>query len=124
VDDERDIRETCRLMLEQLGYRVTMCEDPLQALALIQENPARFDLVLSDQTMPTMTGSELLGQILQIRPELPVILCTGFSEQLTEERAQQLGARMLLMKPILFPRLGESVRQVLDVSGPGGSAPA
>jgi DNA-binding NtrC family response regulator len=66
--------------------------------------------------MPAMTGSELLAEILQIRPDLPVILCTGYSEQLTEDKARQLGARRLMMKPVLFRQLGEAVRQVLDDS--------
>jgi PAS domain S-box-containing protein len=114
VDDERDIRETFRLMLEQLGYRVTACEDPVQALAMIREDKKRFDLVISDQTMPAMTGSELLAEIMNIRPDLPVILCTGFSEQLTDEKARQMGVRLLLMKPVILRKLGESVRQVLD----------
>ncbi|MFZ5799604.1 MAG: PAS domain S-box protein [Thermodesulfobacteriota bacterium] len=116
VDDERDIRETGRMMLEQLGYRVTVCEDPLQALAMIREDGGRFDLMISDQTMPGMTGTELLAEIRRIRPGLPVILCTGFSEQLTEDSARQLGARRLLMKPVSFRRLAEAVRRVLDES--------
>lgn len=118
VDDEQDILETCRQMLEGLGYRVTVCGDPRQALALIREKADRFDLVLSDQTMPAMTGVELLAAILQIRPELPVILCTGFSEQLDEERARQLGAKMLLLKPILLRQLGLAVRHAMDGAGP------
>ena len=122
VDDEEDIRETCRRMLEELGYRVTACGDPVRALAMIREDGRRFDLVLSDQTMPAMTGSELVTAILQIRPDLPVILCTGYSEQLTEERTRQLGARMLLLKPIIFRQLGESVRLVLDARGPAPPA--
>ncbi|MHB8788345.1 MAG: hybrid sensor histidine kinase/response regulator [Desulfobulbaceae bacterium] len=122
VDDEKDIRETSRMMLEQLGYRVTVCDDPVQAVAMIREDKDRFDLVISDQTMPAMTGSELLAEILQIRPDLPVILSTGYSEQLTEDKARQLGARRLMMKPVLFRQLGEAVRQVLDDSA--GKSPA
>jgi PAS domain S-box-containing protein len=114
VDDERDIRETFRLMLEQLGYRVTVCAEPVQALAMIREDRKCFDLVISDQTMPAMTGAELLAEILKIRPDLPVILCTGFSEQLTEDKARQMGVRLLLMKPVILRTLGESVRRVLD----------
>jgi CheY-like chemotaxis protein len=123
VDDERDIRETTRLMLEQLGYRVTACEDPVQALELIREDRMRFDLVISDQTMPAMTGLELLAEIKKIQPHLPVILCTGFSEQLTDGKVRQIGVR-LMMKPVIFRQLGESVRQVLDASGPEGSSAA
>jgi len=124
VDDEKDIRETCRMMLEQLGYQVRVCENPVTALALIKDPANHFDLVISDQTMPEMTGSELLQQILHIRPELPVILCTGFSEELTDETAVQRGARMLLMKPILFRQLAESLRKILDSSDPVGTEPS
>ena len=124
VDDEKDIRETSRMMLTQLGYRVTVCEDPLQALAMIREDKGRFDLVISDQTMPAMTGTELLAEILKIRPNLPVILCTGYSQQLTEEKARQLGARLMMMKPVIFRQLAESVRQVLDTPSNSGTPTA
>ncbi|NOX80408.1 MAG: PAS domain S-box protein [Deltaproteobacteria bacterium] len=114
VDDEQAIRETCHMMLSQLGYNVTTSGDPREALALIERQKDRFDLVIADQTMPGMTGLELLHEILRIRPGLPVILCTGFSEQLDEESALREGARQLLLKPVTCMRLAESVRNVLD----------
>lgn len=114
VDDEQDIRETCRMMLSRLGYSVTTSGDPREALAMIDRQKGRFDLVIADQTMPGMTGLELLHEILRLRPELPVILCTGFSEQLDEESALREGARQLLLKPVTCMRLARSVRQVLD----------
>ncbi|HDZ76444.1 MAG TPA: response regulator, partial [Desulfobacteraceae bacterium] len=118
VDDEQPIRETCRMMLSQLGYSVTTSGDPREALAMIKRQKDRFDLVIADQTMPGMTGLELLHEILRIRPGLPVILCTGFSEQLNEESALREGARQLLLKPVTFMRLAESVRNVLDANPP------
>ena len=118
VDDEQPIRETCRMMLSQLGYSVTTSGDPREALAMIKRQKDRFDLVIADQTMPEMTGLELLHEILRLRPGLPVILCTGFSEQLNEESALREGARQLLLKPVTCMRLAESVRNVLDANPP------
>ncbi len=115
VDDEQDIRETCRMMLSRLGYSVTTSGNPREALAMIDGQKGRFDLVIADQTMPGMTGLELLHEILRLRPDLPVILCTGFSEQLDEESALREGARQLLLKPVTCMRLARSVRKVLDV---------
>lgn len=114
VDDEQVIRDTSRMMLEQLGYKVTALEKPREALMMIQKPENHFDLVISDQTMPEMTGLELLRQIKQTHPGLPVILCTGFSEQLNEETAQAMGAKMYIMKPVNFEQLAGIVRQVLD----------
>lgn len=114
VDDEQDIRETCRMMLSRLGYSVITSGDPREALAMIDRQKGRFDLVITDQTMSGMTGLELLHEILRLRPDLPVILCTGFSEQLDEESALREGARQLLLKPVTCMRLARSVRQVLD----------
>ncbi len=114
VDDEKDIRESCRMMLSQLGYSVTTAGHPREALALIDRQKDRFDLVITDQTMPEMTGLELLHEILRLRPDLPVILCTGFSEQLDEASAMKKGARRLLLKPVTCMQLAESVRNILD----------
>jgi PAS domain S-box-containing protein len=118
VDDEQVIRDTCRMMLEQLGYKVTVTENPLEALKLIRNAENHFDLVISDQTMPEMTGLDLLQQIKQTHSELPVILCTGFSEQLNEETARAMGAKMYMMKPVNFKQLAGIVRQVLDTETP------
>jgi len=115
VDDEQVIRDTSRMMLEELGYRVTTSETPLSALAKIRDPELHFDLVISDQTMPEMTGLELLQEIKKINQDLPVILCTGYSEQLNEETARAMGAKMYIMKPINFKQLSTIVRQVLDV---------
>ncbi|MDD3619558.1 MAG: PAS domain S-box protein [Desulfobulbaceae bacterium] len=120
VDDEEDIRKTYRMMLEQLGYRVTACETPLEALSLVGDSTRCFDLVISDQNMPRMTGTELLGEIRRRRPDLPVILCTGFSEQLTEETARRAGASQLLLKPIDYRVLAETIHRTLHG---GGQAP-
>lgn len=114
VDDEKVIRDTCQMMLEQLGYKVTVTEYPREALSMISDKDYQFDLVISDQTMPEMTGLELLQEIKNTNPDLPVILCTGFSEQLNEETAKAKGARMYVMKPINFKKLARIIRQILD----------
>jgi len=114
VDDEKDIRNTCRMMLEQLGYQVSTSPHPKEALSLMQEKENRYDLLITDHTMPGMTGLELLEKVKQIQPDLPVILCTGFNEQLNEELVQEKGARKLLLKPVNFRQIAESVREVLD----------
>lgn len=114
VDDEEVIRDTSRIMLEQLGYRVTVTGKPLQALAMIEDHDIHFDLMISDQTMPELTGLELLQRVRKIRPGLPVILCTGFSEQLNEETALDMGAKKYIMKPVDFKQLACIVREVLD----------
>ena len=102
------------MMLEQLGYKVTTTGKPLQALAMIKDNDIHFDLVISDQTMPEITGLELLQRVKKIQPELPFILCTGFSEQLNEETALAMGAKKYIMKPVNFKQLAGMVRQILD----------
>ncbi len=114
VDDERDICSTYRMMLGHLGYQVTDLCNPEEALEHLRKNPEAFDLVITDQTMPEMTGLTLLHEILAINPDLPVILCTGYSEQVDEPRAREAGARGLLMKPIDLQVMARTARRVLD----------
>jgi PAS domain S-box-containing protein len=114
VDDEPAIVEMMRLTLQSLGYRVTACSDSRQALEQFEAQPTAFDLVLSDVTMPHLTGAELAQRLLARRPNLPIILCTGFSEIINEEMAKALGICRLLMKPVLRDELARALRQVLD----------
>jgi CheY-like chemotaxis protein len=114
VDDEPYLAVLWKVMLERLGYRVTGCSNSLEALDIFRASPMSFDLVLTDQTMPQMTGEALVKEILRIRPEIPIILCTGFSHAVTEEKARALGIRAFLMKPIARRDLGLAVRCVLD----------
>ncbi len=118
VDDEQEIRDTSSMMMEQLGYTVTVSENPLKALDIIKDPENHFDLVISDQTMPEMTGLDMLQHIRRIKPDLPVIICTGYSEELNEETARAMGARMYIMKPINFKQLAGMVRQVIDSEKP------
>ncbi|WP_457574526.1 hybrid sensor histidine kinase/response regulator [Desulfolithobacter sp.] len=117
VDDERDICTTYRMMLGHLGYQVTDLCNPEEALERLRKDPDAFDLVITDQTMPEMTGMMLLHEIRAINPDLPVILCTGYSEQVDEPRAREAGARGLLMKPIDLQAMARTVRRVLDEAG-------
>ncbi len=114
VDDEESLVDACRLMLEQLGYHVLAATGSVAALEAFQSDPLSFDLVVSDQTMPRMTGLELAREIIRIRPGMPIVLCTGFSEAVSEEVVESIGIRKVVMKPILMKDLAATVRQVID----------
>ncbi|MFO7766813.1 MAG: transporter substrate-binding domain-containing protein [Pelovirga sp.] len=114
VDDDPTVAEVGRQMLEQGGYRVTVTNGGPQALQLVQEDPQQFDLVISDQTMPELNGQELIIRLLEVRSDLPVILCTGYSSRIDAAGAKASGASAFLMKPLKMLELLARVRQVLD----------
>ena len=114
VDDEENMVETIRLLLERLGYRVTDRSRSVEALKEFRNNPKAYDLVITDTTMPHMTGDQLAKEILGLRPDIPVILCTGFSERMDNQVAKDIGIRKLLIKPIMLSELANTIRQVLD----------
>jgi PAS domain S-box-containing protein len=114
VDDEEVLVDIETKMLTGLGYRVLGMTKSPEALELFRTRPDRFDLVITDMTMPKMTGFELVRELLLIRPDVPVILCTGFSELVTREQAMSLGFRDYIMKPIVLSQLAAAVRRVLD----------
>lgn len=114
VDDEKQIVAIVQDMLEELGYDVTTKTSSVEALNQFSAQPDKFDLVITDQTMPEMTGIELAKQMLRIRPDIPVILATGFSKMITEENIRNSGIREYLKKPIVFHDLENVVRDVLD----------
>lgn len=114
IDDEEMLTEMGKTMLERLGYEVTAETNSLEALKIIQDQPHRFDLIITDQTMPGMTGSDLARRILQIRPEMPIILCTGFSNLISEEKARIYGIKGFAMKPLAKKDLAALIRKVLD----------
>ena len=114
VDDEKILCELIQSFLTKLGYQVEFQTSPVDALVLLKESPKRFDLVITDHNMPHMTGAKLGEEMLKINPKLPVILCTGFSEHIDQEKAQAIGFRGLLMKPVTFRDLAKVVRQVLE----------
>ena len=126
VDDEPSIVKLFTAILVQLGYSVTTDTDPEQTLRRFQADPQAYDLVVSDMTMPNLMGDRLAQELLNIRPDLPIVICTGFSEKISLEKAQQLGIGRLLMKPVEKVKLAETVRKVLDEArgydgGLGGS---
>ena len=114
VDDEPSIADVGKQMLERLGYRVTALTSSPAALERFRAAPEAFDLVITDQTLPEMTGDELTRELLAIRSDLPVIICTGYSEVIDDKKARALGARRLLMKPLALRPLAAAVREVLD----------
>jgi len=116
VDDEKEIRETYQMMLSHLGYTVTTVASPGEVLGRIAAAQPRIDLVITDQTMPILTGVALTGEIRRLYPDLPVILCTGYSDRLNTDIAREAGACDLLMKPVDLRGLGTAVRAALDLN--------
>ncbi|MDR2549819.1 MAG: PAS domain S-box protein [Desulfobulbus sp.] len=114
VDDEEMLVELGVLMLERLGYEVTGRTNSLEALLAFQNQPDAFDAVITDHTMPGLTGSDLALRILQIRPEVPIILCTGYSNLISEEKARLLGIRGFAMKPLAQKDIALLLRNLLD----------
>ncbi|MGD8769660.1 MAG: response regulator [Desulfobacterales bacterium] len=114
VDDEESLADLGRLSLEKMGYRVTATTHPAEALELFCANPDQFDLVITDMTMPQMTGDRLTKKILKIRPDMPIIICTGFHEKMTEKKSTEIGAHAFLIKPVSTSNLSQRVREVLD----------
>jgi len=114
VDDEQALVTMSKQMLQLLGYRAVTRTSSVEALELFQHDPYRFDLVITDMTMPNMTGEKLAHKILEIRSDIPVILCTGYSELITEQRAKKLGIRAYMMKPLVMRDLANTIRDVLD----------
>ncbi len=122
VDDEEMLTVVVQRMLTQLGYHVTSSTSSLEALELFRQNPEQFDLVITDYTMPHLTGADLAGQLLTIRSDIPIILCTGFSERITEEGARRAGIREFAMKPLNMQSVATIIRRVLDNNGSNPSA--
>ncbi len=114
VDDEKEIVLIEQQMLERLGYKVTTCAGSLDALTVFQANPLKFDMIITDMTMPNMTGDQLACEIIKIRPEIPIILCTGFSEYMNNEKAKSMGIRKFVLKPVSMEEIATAIRDVLD----------
>jgi two-component system cell cycle sensor histidine kinase/response regulator CckA len=114
VDDEESLVQLGEVMLTGLGYEFTGRTDSPEALALFRTEPERFDLVITDMTMPNMTGVELARECMYIRPDIPVILCTGFSEAITPEKAKADGLKEFIMKPVVKKQIAEAIRRALD----------
>jgi len=114
VDDEKMLVDIGQQALQRLGYDVVSRTSPIEALELFKSKPDFFDLVITDKTMPGMTGDALAKELISIRPNLPVIICTGYSQTIDHERAKQIGIKAFVMKPILINEIAAAVRKVLD----------
>jgi PAS domain S-box-containing protein len=115
VDDEPALTLMGQKILGQLGYQVQTANSSVEALEIFRSKPKEFDLVITDLTMPELTGTHLAKALLEIRPELPIVLCTGFSDQVNEEMLQSMGIRGLLLKPVTLHELAHSVRMAIEV---------
>lgn len=117
VDDEEIVVEMNKRMLKRIGYDVIAATNSLDALTLFRQRNQEINIVISDQTMPSMTGIDLAKEILRIRPDMPVILCTGYSDVLTPDIIETIGVRKLLMKPVTMSDMAEAIRKnILDYS--------
>jgi len=114
VDDEKPVIDFEKQLLEKLGYYVTPLTDSEEAFEAFSKQPHAYDLLLADQTMPKICGMELVRKIRQIRPEMPVMLCTGYNEKLIHEQIQEAGIQALLIKPMTGRDLAITLRQILD----------
>ncbi len=114
VEDQDYMLKMMNSMLSRLGYVVTAKADPREALTLFAKNPDGFDLIITDQTMPHLTGADMALKILRIRPDIPIILCTGFSDLVSAEDARDLGIRAYMQKPIAGRELAKIIRDILD----------
>jgi CheY-like chemotaxis protein len=114
IDDEEAIGRVGQRMLERLGYQAMVRTSSLAALGTFRQTPHHFDLVITDQTMPRLTGEALARELRRIRPDIPIILCTGFSHAIDAEKAQAQGIDAFLMKPLVARDLGLAIQHILE----------
>jgi len=114
VDDEPILVELAKKMLSKLGYTVVTRSSSFEALELFQKDPDRYDLVITDMTMPGITGDKLAQKFMEIRHDIPIILCSGYSEYISEDKAKKIGIREFVMKPLEMNELARTIRKVLD----------
>jgi PAS domain S-box-containing protein len=117
VDDEIVLTELNKETIRRLGYQVECMTSPIEAYEAFCAEPDRFDLVITDMVMPKMTGDQLADKILQIRQDIPIILCTGYNDLITEEKAYKMGIKDFLMKPLAMKDLAYSIRNAIDQAG-------
>jgi len=119
VDDEQFLAELGRDRLQRLGYTVTALTDANEALAIFSRDPSQFDLVITDQSMPKLTGHNLAKKLLKIRSDIPIVLCTGHSDSISPEKVKEAGISEFLMKPLAKVEIASVVRRVLDTKSEG-----
>jgi PAS domain S-box-containing protein len=122
VDDEPPIVKMGGQILERLGYTVTTCTSSVEALELFRARPNEFDLIITDMTMPQMSGDQLAAEVMRIRKEIPVILFTGYSKQITDDLAADIGIKAFAYKPIVKKDLAATIRRVLDKTERAGGS--
>ncbi|MCA1795016.1 MAG: PAS domain S-box protein [Desulfobacteraceae bacterium] len=118
VDDEQPIVNLEKQMLERLGYHATIFTSSADALAVFRADPTMFDLVITDMNMPHLNGMQLAEELVAVRPDIPIIICTGFSERIDNRKAEAIGIRGLLMKPMGMKDLAQKIREVMDSKNP------
>ena len=116
VDDDEVVVRMEKRMLENLGYKIEAVTNGREALRIFSEKKEDYDLVITDMTMPGLTGVDLARQLLVLRPDLPIIICTGFSDRLDENIAREIGIREYVSKPIVLKQFAGVIRKVLDES--------
>ena len=121
VDDELDIVAAAQIILGQLGYEVVAAANGQEALVAFRSDPEKFDLIITDLTMPQLTGLDLAKAIYGIRPDIPIILCTGYGDAIALDRARDLGISQIILKPIMPAQLAETIRQLLDSKKAGAT---
>jgi DNA-binding NtrC family response regulator len=114
VDDEPEITFMGKKMLEKLGYKVTITTNSISAFEEFKKGPDKYSLLVTDQSMPNMSGTELAFMLKEIRPELKVIIITGFAENLSDEVISKSGISEVILKPMIFDDFSKIIRRVLD----------
>jgi|GEM_PF-756712 two-component system, cell cycle sensor histidine kinase and response regulator CckA len=117
VDDEKGMIDALKPMLEALGYKLTTRTSSIEALEVFRANPKGFDLLITDMSMPNMTGKDLAMEVMSIRRDIPVILCSGFSEQMDDTKTKEIGISAFIMKPIIIREMADTIRRVVDKNG-------
>jgi len=119
VDDEDFQADIGKRMLERLGYRVTARTSSVEALDLFRQTPDEFDLVITDMTMPDMTGDVLARNLISIRPDIPIIVCTGYSEKINSDIVKEIGIKELAMKPVVMQDIARMIERILSKEADG-----
>jgi len=114
VDDEVQITNMAKRLLERSGYCVEEETNSVNALEKFKSHPYQYDIVITDMKMPKMNGANLSKELLRIRPDIPIILCTGFSDEIDRKTAEDIGIRAFIMKPVSRQKLTETIRHILD----------
>ena len=114
IDDEDVVIAVMKQALEFFGYTVEANKSSIEAVEVFRKNPDHYDLVITDMTMPGITGDKVAKELIMVRPDIPIILFTGYSDLIDENKAKALGIKEFVMKPIDSGELAEIVRKVLD----------